>query len=120
MVARNIVLALLGAWFAVSSWILSLTGNAVYLWMAVILGVLTVAGAIWALADRKVLAWRHYLMALFGLWFAVTPWLLGFAHRTGAEIVTLVLGVATLVLGIWEATAKESTTGASGSTRHAA
>jgi hypothetical protein len=119
MLARNVVLALVGAWFAVSSWILSLTGNTLYFWSALVLGVLTLAGAVWTLTDRKVVPWRHYLMALFGLWLALTPWTLGFAHRTATLVVTLVLGVVMLALGVYEATRNETATGR-GTTRHAA
>jgi hypothetical protein len=119
MVARNVVLALLGVWFTVSSWILSLTHNLAYLWTGVVLGLLTLAGALWALTDRKVLPWRHGLMALFGLWFALSPWLLGFAQR-GADLgVTLVLGAATLALCLWEAFGRGTRPAAHGSEKAA-
>jgi TRAP-type uncharacterized transport system fused permease subunit len=107
MVARNTIMAILGAWFVVSSFILHLTHHPVYTVTSIVLGALTLAGAIWAIVERRVRTWRHVLMAIFGLWFAASPWLLGFSHAAVAMPVTLILGLAVIALGLWESATED-------------
>jgi hypothetical protein len=58
-------------------------------------------------------------MSVFGLWFAISPWMLGFGTRTTDAVITLVLGIVMLGLGLWDANPGREAS-ASGTTRHAA
>jgi hypothetical protein len=108
MLIRNIILAALGVWFALSSWILTLTSHPAYVWTAPVLGVVTIALALWALLDRKPMAWRPIVMSLVGLWFAVLA-VLGFGASVADTLVTFGVGIVTLYTGIWEAQPRPST-----------
>ncbi|MBX5466415.1 MAG: SPW repeat protein [Firmicutes bacterium] len=111
MMTRNGILAIFGAWFVVSAWVLNPMQSQAYLWTAVILGGLTLIGAVWAMIERKHRAWRAYLMALFGLYLGLTPFFYNFAVFAGALWVTMLVGAATVASGLWDALAHD--TGAS-------
>lgn len=107
MTWRNIVMAIFGAWFVVSPWALGEATHTGFLWSAVVLGGLTLIGSIWALVDRKAMAWRPYLMALFGLYLGLNPFFFGFATKSGPLWVTMLVGAAMIADGLWQALAKE-------------
>ncbi|MCL6561882.1 MAG: SPW repeat protein [Firmicutes bacterium] len=109
MTTRNVILAIFGAWFVVSAWVLNPMQSQAYLWTAVILGGLMLIGALWAVAEHKHRAWRAYLFALFGLYLGLTPFFYSFYDFSGALWTTMLVGAATLVDGLWDALAKEET-----------
>lgn len=110
MTWRNVFMAIFGAWFVVSAWVLNPMSSNAYLWTAVILGGLTLIGSIWALSDHAHRAWRFWLEALFGLYLGLTPLFYGFTAHPWALWVTMVLGAATLVGGLWNALSHEHET----------
>ncbi|WP_338055078.1 SPW repeat domain-containing protein [Sulfobacillus harzensis] len=103
MTWRNVLMAIFGAWFVVSAWALNPMNSNAYLWTAIILGGLTLIGSVWALVDRARRAWRYWLEALFGLYLGLMPFFYGFASHTWALWVTMVIGAAMLVGGLWNA-----------------
>lgn len=103
MAWRNAVLAVLGAWFVVAAFVMDPMNSSSFVWSALILGGLTLVGAIWAVGDSVRRVWRHWLMALFGLYLALTPWLYGFSGYATAFWVTLLVGAAMLATALWQA-----------------
>lgn len=102
MTWRNVAMAIFGAWFVLSAWALNPMHSQAYLWTAIILGGLVFIGSVWALIDRKHLNWRYYLEALFGLYLGLTPFFYGFTGHSTATWVTVLVGAATLVGGLWQ------------------
>jgi hypothetical protein len=116
---RRWALAIFGAWFVLSAWILNPVASNAYTWTAIILGGLTLIGSVWALVDRRRLAWRDYLFALFGLYLALTPWFYGFVSQAGMLWTTLLVGAATLAAGLWEALDRSEREASHGGAPHA-
>lgn len=103
MTWRNVLMAVFGAWFVVSAWALNPMHSSTYLWTAVILGGLTLAGSVWALFDQVNRVWRYGLEALFGLYLGLTPFFYGFTNHGFALWVTMIVGALTLAGGLWQA-----------------
>ncbi len=103
MTWRNVLMAIFGAWFVVSAWALNPMKSDAYLWTAVILGGLVLIGSVWALFDGAHRAWRYWLEALFGLYLGLTPFFYGFTSHSSALWVTMIVGAATIVGGLWNA-----------------
>lgn len=101
---RNFLLAVFGAWFVVSPWAMGITGMT-FEYSAVIIGGLLLIAAVWAMADHRKMAWRAYLMGLFGLYLGLNPFFFGFSNLTGALWLMMLTGAATVALGIWAALA---------------
>lgn len=99
MAFRWWLVAVFGAWFVASAWALSAARHSSTIhWNFIIFGVLILAGGLWAALTPAALSWRDGLLALFGLWMAVSPWVLGFAHHHGKDLLaTLVIGILTLI-----------------------
>jgi hypothetical protein len=108
MTWRNIALAVFGAWFVVASWILGLTHNGLFLWSGIILGGLTLLGALWAVQDRQPTAWRQWVFAVFGAWLGLTPWIANYSSHVGASWLNGLVGLAMVVAAIWNALTKEA------------
>ncbi len=102
MTWRNAALAIFGAWFVVSAFAMNPMQSSLFLWSALILGGLTLIGSLWALGDSARRPWRHWLMALFGLYLALTPWIYGFSGLAMAFWLTVLMGAATLAAALWQ------------------
>ncbi|MCY0885750.1 MAG: SPW repeat protein, partial [Firmicutes bacterium] len=87
-------------------------------WRNIVLGALILIGAIWDLMSVEGHSWRMYLISLFGLYMAITPWLYGLSSHVAVLWFTLVVGALTLVLGLWQV--GTATTGKPSSGRNAA
>jgi hypothetical protein len=96
-------MAAIGLWFVVSAWALNPMHSQAYLWTAVILGGLVFLGSLWALWDKSSRRWREYLEALFGLYLGLTPFLYRFTGHPWALWVTMVVGLLTIIGGLWQA-----------------
>lgn len=102
------IIVLLGIWEFVSPFVLGFTNLGSATLNAYIVGVLLVIfGLIAALTGRPGVAMTFsWLNALLGLWLIIAPFVLGFAALTGAGMLSsIIVGVVTLVLGIWAAVA---------------
>lgn len=99
MALRWWLVAVFGAWFVASAWALSAARHSPTIhWNFIIFGVLILAGGIWAALQPRMVSWRDGLLGLFGIWVAVSPWALGFAHHHGKDLLaTLVVGILTLI-----------------------
>jgi len=102
MTWRNWCLAVFGAWFVVSPWVVGPTSQ-VYIWSAVVLGGLTLLGAAWGLLSGRTHAWAMYLTALFGLYLGLTPYFYGFTSRAGSLWLSMLVGAAILAASLWQA-----------------
>ncbi len=102
MTWRNGVLAVLGAWFVVAAFLMDPMDLSLFVWTALILGGLTLLGSLWALGDSARRVWRHWLMVLFGLYLAITPWIYGFTSYATALWSTLLVGAALLAVALWQ------------------
>jgi hypothetical protein len=50
----------------------------------------------------KTYVWAVLLNIVIGAWVAVSPWLVGIAADRGMTWSMAVVGIATIVLGLWE------------------
>lgn len=68
-------------------------------WTMVVLGVVTAAIALWALAmpeDRI----SEYALVLMGVLMIASPWVMGFDNLDGMAMTAWIAGVVTIVVGI--------------------
>jgi hypothetical protein len=93
------VIALLGAWLAISPWVLGLQANTAVLAGSVIVGLVLIAAAIAAMYAPHI--WEHWVTALLGALTGISPWLLGYAENQTAVISAAIVGIAVLVLSMW-------------------
>ena len=65
-----------------------------------------IAGAIMAVLAAfdlyKTYAWAVFLNIILGAWVAVSPWLVDVMRDRAMSFSMLIVGLATIVLGIWE------------------
>ncbi len=52
--------------------------------------------------------WRNWLNALFGVWFVISPWALGFSSHQGALWTTLIIGIIQVIVAAWAASVENS------------
>ncbi|PSR21483.1 MAG: hypothetical protein C7B45_10680 [Sulfobacillus acidophilus] len=110
MMWRNWLMAVVGAWFVVSAWVLNPMHSSTYLWTAIILGGLVLIGSLWELSDKAYRRWVYYPQALFGLYLGLSPFFYTFSRFAWATAVTVVLGAVILALGLWQAIVRPSDT----------
>ncbi len=104
MLWRNIVTAVLGAWFVISAWALNPMHSDAYLATAIILGGLILLGSLWGMARPHGLQVRYYILALFGLYLGLTPFFYGFTHVSSALWVSMIGGLLIIIASLWQAT----------------
>jgi ABC-type enterobactin transport system permease subunit len=65
-----------------------------------------IAGAIMAILAAfdlyKTYVWAVIVNMVVGLWAAVSPWLVGVMHDRAMTASLFIVGIATIVLGMWE------------------
>ena len=93
------VIGLIGAWFAVSPWVLDLQHNTAVLATSVAMGVALVLMAIGSFVAPR--AWEHWAEAAIGAGAAISPWLLGFADDTLAWRNAVAVGLTSALLALW-------------------
>jgi SPW repeat len=93
--------AILGACLALSpwTWALGYVDHQIATFNAVIVGAALIAVALGAMLFPK--AWEEWTEAILGLWMIASPWVLGFAQRREAMLVTVAVGVAVMLLALW-------------------
>lgn len=93
------ILAIFGAWFVVSTWLLSAAKHASGPeWSFIVGGGLILLGSLWIVLVPTAGRWRDGIVGLLGIWMAISPWVLGFAkHHSKDLLVTLVVGILVLI-----------------------
>ncbi|PSR21644.1 MAG: hypothetical protein C7B45_10020 [Sulfobacillus acidophilus] len=93
------IVAIFGAWFVVSGFVLSAAKHSSHVELSFIIGgALILLGALWIAMAPTAGVWRDAIVALLGIWMAISPWVLGFAaHHKDDLLITLVIGVLVLV-----------------------
>ncbi|MES2153319.1 MAG: SPW repeat protein [Pseudomonadota bacterium] len=91
---------LLGLWLVVSPWAFGYPADAPQAINAYVAGL---AMAILAAFDLyKTYVWAVVVNMLIGIWVAVSPWVLGMAGHREMLNNSVVIGVAVVVLALWE------------------
>ncbi len=102
MAWRNVLSALLGAWFVVAAFVVNPAHSMRYQWTLLVLGGLTLIGGLWALGDAHKRPWRHWIMALCGLEVALAGW--RYASVTVSTVwIGTISGLLAVVVAIWQA-----------------
>jgi len=91
-------IGLLGLWFAVSPWVIGLSGGDTLIAANVALGLALVATAA-AMAHPTKSAWGAWLAVVMGLLVAASPWVLGYSEQTTATASALATGLVSGILG---------------------
>jgi hypothetical protein len=90
---------LLGLWLLSSPWVLAYVWHKEATWDAILSGIVLLAIALVALFRPWIRpAWANVAV---GLWLAMSPWVLGFGHLTGAKWNVVAIGAAITLLGLW-------------------
>ena len=98
--------ALLGAWLALSPWVVGYVLDAAANYNAVVVGALLIAAALGAMFIPK--AWEEWTEAVLGLWLIVAPWALRFSDDRLARNTAVCTGIIVALLALWTlATDKE-------------
>jgi hypothetical protein len=89
----------LGIWLAVAGFALRHASGAGVV-EDVIGGLFVALAALWAAGafNRRVSAFASWTVALAGIWVAIAPWVLGYAHRRAATDNDLVVGIIVVAL----------------------
>ncbi len=93
------IVAVFGAWFVVSGFVLSAAKHSAGVeWSFIVGGALILLGALWIVLASEAGRWRDAIVAVLGIWMAISPWALGFAaHHKDDLLITLVVGILVLI-----------------------
>ena len=94
------VILLLGIWLFVSPWVLGYASDAPQALNAMIAGAVIALLAAFDLYKTHV--WAVVLNMLIGLWVAISPWVPVTADRSALMTNNVIVGVAVLLLALWE------------------
>ena len=93
------VTALLGAWFAVSPWVLGVQDNTTVLATCLALGAALLLASVGAMFDS--MNWEHWLAGAIGIGALASPWLFGFSELSQVTTNAVAVGLAAVVLAAW-------------------
>ena len=91
---------LLGIWLFVSPWVLGYPNDSPPALNAFIAGAIIAALAAFDL--YKTYVWAVLVNVVVGAWVAASPWFIGVVGDRAMSTSMLVVGIATIVLGLWE------------------
>ncbi|NMM90694.1 hypothetical protein B2J88_41270 [Rhodococcus sp. SRB_17] len=91
--------ALLGAWLALSPWVLGFQNQMAPTANGVVVGVALIAAALGAYFLPR--AWEEWTEGVLGLWMVASPWVLGFSTNHIAMVNAVVSGIAVALLALW-------------------
>ena len=91
--------ALLGAWLALSPWVLGFQDQMAPTVSGVVVGLALIAAALGAIFMPR--AWEEWTEGVLGLWMLVSPWVLGFSMHMDAMRNAVVSGIVVMVLALW-------------------
>ena len=90
---------LLGAWLAVSPWVLGFQDQMAPTANGVVIGLALISAALGAIFMPR--AWEEWTEGLLGLWMVISPWVLGFSGQMDAMRNAVVSGIVVLGLALW-------------------
>lgn len=93
-------IVILGVWLVISPMAFGYASSTPAAINAFIAGVIMVALAAFDL--YKTYVWAVLLNLIMGVWVAVSPWLINVVRDKGMTASLLVVGIATVVLALWE------------------
>ena len=101
---------LAGIWMIISAWVygaIYMSGNA---WNSIIVGlIIAVLSAIRFFSPRSAVG-LSWIIALFGIWLIISPWVYGYARSNTARLWnSVIFGIIVLILGAWSAAATPDT-----------
>lgn len=91
--------ALLGAWMALSPWVLGYQDQMTPTANGVVIGAALIAAALGAIFVPR--AWEEWTEAVLGLWMVISPWALGFSMHMDAMRSAVVSGIVVMGLALW-------------------
>lgn len=91
--------ALLGAWLALSPWVLGFQHQMAPTASGVIVGLALIAASLGAVFMPR--AWEEWSQAILGLWMIVSPWVLDFSSQMDIMRVAVASGIVVLALALW-------------------
>lgn len=91
---------LLGVWLIVSPWVMAYPSDSPPAINAFIAGAIMAALAAFDL--YKTYVWAVFLNIIVGVWVAVSPWLVDVMPDQAMSTSLLLVGLLTIVLGLWE------------------
>ena len=94
------VILLLGIWLFVSPWAMGYPSDSTPATNAYMAGALMAVLAAFDL--YKTYVWAVVVNIVVGAWVAVSPWLVGVVTDRAMSASMLIVGLATVVLGLWE------------------
>jgi 4-amino-4-deoxy-L-arabinose transferase-like glycosyltransferase len=94
------VILLLGIWLVVSPWVFASPTTSPPALNAIIAGAIMAISAAFDL--YKTYIWAVLLNIVIGAWVALSPWLVQAMTDRAMRTNLLVVGIATVVLGLWE------------------
>lgn len=97
---QDMLILLLGVWLAVSPWVLGYASDSPQAINAYIVGIAMAALAAFDL--YKTYMWAVVANLLMGAWIAVSPWVPALADRGAMMTNSVIVGVAVVVLALWE------------------
>ncbi|MDB5790050.1 MAG: hypothetical protein JWQ80_74 [Massilia sp.] len=94
------IILLLGAWLFVSPWVMGYPSDSPPAVNAFIAGAIIATLAIFDLYQTDV--WAVFVNIIVGAWVAASPWVVDVVADGAMSMSMLVVGIATIVLGLWE------------------
>ena len=94
------LILLLGVWLFVSPWVLGIPSDSPRAINAYVVG--AVIAALAAFDLYKTYFWAVVANLLLGAWTALSPWIPAFAERGSMMTNSVIVGIAVVVLGMWE------------------
>ena len=94
------LILLLGVWLFVSPWVLGIPGDSPRAINAHVVGIAIAALAAFDL--YKTYYWAVIANLLLGAWIALSPWISAFVDRGAMMTNSVIVGIAVVVLGMWE------------------
>ncbi|MGO4683702.1 SPW repeat protein [Hyphomicrobium sp. 2TAF46] len=92
---------LLGIALFISPWALNYVTETNAALNAHIVGAVITLLALAALFAFRV--WEEWISAVLGAWLIIAPWVLNFSGHTVATRMSMLIGIATIVLALWSA-----------------
>ena len=86
----------LGAWLALSPWIVGFSSAAEATWNAWLTGIVIAALAVGTLAEFA--PWEEWINIVVGLWAAIAPWVVGFSTNVAATRIHVITGLVVAAL----------------------
>ena len=94
------IILLLGVWLFVSPWVMGYPSDSPPAVNAFIAGAIIATLAIFDL--YKTYVWAVLVNIIVGAWVAASPWVVDVVADGPMSMSMLVVGIATIVLGLWE------------------